>query len=323
MTFFDSKEEVMSIVLTGYGKYKLSIGEFKPEFYAFFDEGIIYDIEHAGGTESQNDIEPRIVENTPYLKPQPYYYGAETEYKKFHESVKEESVLKRRPYVNPPVVSREKDMLQLQIGTIDVDALNSPEILIQSLAGNNVESSLVYTSSFNNIPITQLDINPKHTIKTLTISQKSELIDSIFSDVYGVDDRFVIEGFDLGKGISVEEGEILLQVSEDSVHSNKNNFMIELFHIDEGTGKEVMIPLKTKPVGEANKVKANHNFVETFLEVQSDDAIPNSVLCKHLKQLYTEEKNVLLKKKIDCSQFENADLRFNIYGDIKKDPENC
>ena len=40
-------------------------------------------------------------------------------------------------------------------------------------------------------------------------------------------------------------------------------------------------------------------------------------------ELYTEEKNVLLKKKIDCSQYENADLRFNIYGDIKKDPENC
>ncbi len=163
MTFFDSKEEVMSIVLTGYGKYKLSIGEFKPEFYAFFDEGIIYDIEHAGGTESQNDIEPRIVENTPYLKPQPYYYGSETEYKKFHASVKEESVQKRRPYISPPVVSREKDMLQLQIGTIDVDALNSPEILIQSLAGNNVESSLAYTSSFNNIPI----VNNHRTISNI------------------------------------------------------------------------------------------------------------------------------------------------------------
>ena len=83
MTFFDSKEEVMSIVLTGYGKHKLSIGEFKPEYYAFFDNGIVYDIEHAGGGESQNDIEPRIVNNTPYLKPQPYYYGVETEYKKF------------------------------------------------------------------------------------------------------------------------------------------------------------------------------------------------------------------------------------------------
>lgn len=323
MTFFDSKEEVMSIVLTGYGKYKLSIGELKPEYYAFFDDGIMYDIAHAGGSEPQNNIEPRIVTNTPYLKPQPYYYGVETEYKKFHEAVKEESVLEKRQYVRPPIVTREKDMLQMQIGTIDIDSIQSPEILIQSLAGNKISSTTSYSSSFNNNTITQININPDHTMKTLTISQKADLEESLFSDPFQVDDTFIIDGFDLGKGISIKEGEILLQFSEDSIHSNQNNFMVEFFYIDEGTGKEVLLPLKTKPAGEANKVRVNQNFVESFLDIQTDSSIPTSVLCKRLKELYTEEKNVLLKKKIDCSQYENADLRFNIYGDIKKDPENC
>ena len=323
MTFFDSKEEVMSIVLTGYGKYKLSIGELKPEYYAFFDEGIIYDIEHAGGGESQNEIEPRILNNTPYLKPQPYYYGVETEYKKFHDSVKEESVLAKRPYVRPPIVTREKDMLQMQIGTIDVDALKSPEILIQSLAGNRISSKVSYSSSFNNNAITQIDINPDHTMKVLTISQKADLEETLLSDPFQVDDSFIIDGFDLGKAISIKEDEILLQFSEDSVHSNQNNFMVEFFYIDEGAGKEVLLPLKAKPVGESNKVRVNQNFVENYLDVQTDSSIPTSVLCKRLKELYTQEKNILLKKKIDCSQYENADLRFNIYGDIKKDPENC
>ena len=323
MTFFDSKEEVMSIVLTGYGKHKLSIGEFKPEYYAFFDNGIVYDIEHAGGGESQNDIDPRIVNNTPYLKPQPYYYGVETEYKKFHESVKEESVLEKRPYVKPPIVTREKDMLQMQIGTIDIDALKSPELLIQSLAGNKVSSDITYSSSFNNNAITQININPDHTIRTLTISQKADLEEELLTNPFQVDDTFIIDGFDLGKAISIKEDEILLQFSEDSIHSNQNNFMIEFFCIDDSTGTEVLLPLKTKPVGEANKVKINENFVESYLDIQTDSSIPNSVLCKRLKELYTQEKNVLLKKKIDCSQYENADLRFNIYGDIKKDPENC
>ena len=60
MSLFDSKEEVIELVLTGYGKHKLSIGEFDPEFYAFYDDGVIYDISYANGSESQNDIEPRI-----------------------------------------------------------------------------------------------------------------------------------------------------------------------------------------------------------------------------------------------------------------------
>ena len=38
MLFLDKKEEVLDIKLTQFGKYKLSIGEFKPVYYAFFDD---------------------------------------------------------------------------------------------------------------------------------------------------------------------------------------------------------------------------------------------------------------------------------------------
>ena len=41
MSLFDSKEEVIELVLTGYGKHKLSIGEFEPEYYAFYDDGVL------------------------------------------------------------------------------------------------------------------------------------------------------------------------------------------------------------------------------------------------------------------------------------------
>ena len=74
MGFFNKKEEVIEIQLTQYGKHLLSKGEFKPSSYAFFDDNILYDSSYAGfDTEHQNEIEPRIQENTPVVKTQYMY----------------------------------------------------------------------------------------------------------------------------------------------------------------------------------------------------------------------------------------------------------
>ena len=78
MTFFNKKEEVLDIQLTQYGKYLLSQGEFTPTYYAFFDDGIIYDSEHAGFGEEQNETTDRIKSETPSLRTQHVFNGAET-----------------------------------------------------------------------------------------------------------------------------------------------------------------------------------------------------------------------------------------------------
>ncbi len=77
MSFFDSKEEVINIELTSYGKYLLSRGKFKPYYYAFFDDDILYDALYANVTESQNAIQERILNETPSLKPQNRFVGTE------------------------------------------------------------------------------------------------------------------------------------------------------------------------------------------------------------------------------------------------------
>ena len=62
MSFFDNKEDVIDLELTQYGKYLLSEGKFKPIFYAFFDDDILYDGNYGGRTEEQNAIKTRIEE---------------------------------------------------------------------------------------------------------------------------------------------------------------------------------------------------------------------------------------------------------------------
>ena len=81
MEFFNKKEDVLEIKLTQYGKYLLSKGKFKPHYYAFFDDNILYDQQYSGRStkESQNQIEGRIQEETPALRTQYVYSGIETE----------------------------------------------------------------------------------------------------------------------------------------------------------------------------------------------------------------------------------------------------
>jgi len=82
MTFFNKKEDVLEIELTQFGKYRLSQGDFKPVYYAFFDDDIIYDAEYGGVISetgsNQNSIEPRIKE-VPRNRVQHVYTGIETQ----------------------------------------------------------------------------------------------------------------------------------------------------------------------------------------------------------------------------------------------------
>lgn len=70
MKFMDKKEQVLDIKMTPYGEYLLSQGQFKPEYYSFYDDNILYESQYAGFTDTQNNIEPRTQEDTPQFETQ-------------------------------------------------------------------------------------------------------------------------------------------------------------------------------------------------------------------------------------------------------------
>ena len=70
MKFMNKKEQVLDIQLTPYGEYLLSKGEFNPEYYAFYDDNILYESQYAGYSDSQNNVEGRTQEDTPQLESQ-------------------------------------------------------------------------------------------------------------------------------------------------------------------------------------------------------------------------------------------------------------
>jgi len=64
----DKKERVYDLKLTGYGKYLLSVGKYKPTYYAFFDDNVIYDGAYANISESQNQVHERVKSETSYIE---------------------------------------------------------------------------------------------------------------------------------------------------------------------------------------------------------------------------------------------------------------
>ncbi len=66
--FLDKKEQVIDFQLTPYGKHRLSVGQLKPMYYAFFDTGVTYDSQYAGFNEVQNKIHERIKTETQFIE---------------------------------------------------------------------------------------------------------------------------------------------------------------------------------------------------------------------------------------------------------------
>ena len=77
--FLNKKEQVFDLKLTSYGNHLLSQGTFKPVYYAFYDDNIVYDLQYSAGKDAagnilmppkelQNDIQRRIKDETSYIE---------------------------------------------------------------------------------------------------------------------------------------------------------------------------------------------------------------------------------------------------------------
>lgn len=71
-TFINQKEEVLSVELTKYGRKLLGTGFFKPAYFEFFDDILLYDTRFADAngsfTEETNTIQNRILNETVNFK---------------------------------------------------------------------------------------------------------------------------------------------------------------------------------------------------------------------------------------------------------------
>lgn len=214
MSFFDRKEDVLDFELTQYGKYLLSKGELKAEYYAFFDDDVLYDASYAQITESENTIQDRILENTPQLRPQYSYTGVETT---------SSNGIKKRTIEEQNSIDKEYSLV-MPLGTVGVTNNSYPAFnlnLIRGYIDNVITSSDV--NQINGLrPVSNIPkINLKYNIYNVDIVNDYEEIKPGYKIIY--------EDFDNNKITTYSESYNLFDLIEKNTEDLIENFDIEIF----------------------------------------------------------------------------------------------
>jgi hypothetical protein len=181
MAFFDSKQEVINIELTQEGKELFAKGLFEPKYYAFFDDDIIYDMQYCRITESQNDIETRILEESIFNKPIYNFSDREKNLKIKNTKLEANYDYKR------------------SIGTIDSNNNYAPAWEIKILKGAKILRAY-NTQSYPDIPqidITSSIINVSGSGADLSISTDNFIFDIQEKNIVSKKENFEFELYEV------------------------------------------------------------------------------------------------------------------------------
>lgn len=280
MSYLDPKEQVLDLQLTPYGEFLLSIGKLNPEYYAFFDEDVIYNSGFANNSnEDQSKIQERILDETPRMSAQKSISGREQDY-----------ISKR--FINISINSNKKMSLDplnpmdsgfLPSSTTEVDVLNfigrNPEpmqesLLMQGLGKYNPSNGYApawnvsvlssnLSSSSNTLSVTgskgvltynvpQLNVEIEYKIRRNSYKYNQtfaseNLVGETAPDIGVVSpDNLNSIGFVLlqdGSSIGTFKDSLIIRMEESNTFYEKENFEIEFFEVEESpiTGEEILI----------------------------------------------------------------------------------
>jgi|ETNvirnome_6_100_1030635.scaffolds.fasta_scaffold03186_2 hypothetical protein len=295
MEFFNKKEDVIDLQLTQFGRSMLSKGKFKPVYYSFFDDNILYNITNASLSEKQNNSEERIKE-AQTLQPQIGFSSLDREFNNSYDLV-----LSGEAEVGAEVLQRTSDreyMLSMPIGTSDINAEYAPSWSVIYLNGSISGSSGTVTLTEKNGGSNTLNIPQLETLMEVSV-QTYENSDDIDAD---------LDEFEDGPGSGViinneEETYILLKIIESNGLFQKKNYDIEMFEIQEeiqGSNTiEFLRPLKfSKDYDPESHLdfleeeipELDKTHVEYYFDIFVDDEIDDEILCDKDSESKNQQK---------------------------------
>jgi len=347
MTFFNPKEEVLDIQLTQYGRHLLSKGKMKPVYYAFFDEGVIYDSTHGGFEESKNDAEGRIQEETPCLKPRHCFTGRDEFLFDGVGDTEDREELG---------IYEKLHILTEPLGTSDLNSTKSPFFSMNFLKGE-LGSSIEYQTGSTRTEKTgsQAATYTSYSQQLLKIPQLEIDIEYkiAVSDPLDRGIRFEIdENLSTGRtyandmAVYIGAEEILILAEEGNTTCDRENFDIEVFEMTGLTGslgEEILNPLSfIKPIKmvennilldpmEARKIAGqaygdivlDDSYVEYYINIDTDKEINRNIICDSLGKIKRQGRTIYSPcgVDLDCPDFEDV-IVTDIY-DSDSDPDNC
>lgn len=252
MSFFDSKEEVLKIELTPYGKKKLANGTFKPKYYSFHDDDILYDAEY-GGILSESNVSSsnRILESTPYLKPM-----GRTQPIEITKNLKVDN--------NDYKILNDQQKLTY----LGNSSLNSDYLPSWLLSLDNGKISSYISGSGQTIP--QVNLEPIFHKITIIPPEKAKEAEDIF--------------YEDGSAIRIDKTYRIVSIEEKNVDTLEDHFDMEIFEVQNDSLKPIMFTKQQENIingifkdnselPQQSTDVENLNTVENFFDVFIDDEI--------------------------------------------------
>ena len=327
MEFFNKKEEVIDLQLTQYGRHLLSRGQFKPEFYCFFDDNILYDVGRANLTEEQNESEDRI-RVTPTIHPQIGFSSLEREFKNSYGMI-----LSGKAEATDESMQRTAEkhyLLPQPLGTSDVNSEHSPSWSVRFLNGS-------LTGSVNYLNLVEKS-GGRNTINVPQLKSHTELeyIDISSGGQFEYDES--LDGpltSNLAITTEKENTYIVLKIMENNGLIQKKNFDIEFFEVleEETSTGEILESLRPLSFSRnydpedafdfINEVtpEDDEGYVDYYFDFRVDDEINQEILC-NLDQTNTKMGVHADSRVENCQEILNQKKRAlgNIY--IKQGDES-
>jgi hypothetical protein len=332
MEFFDKKEEVLDIQLTQYGRHLLSKGKFKPEFYAFFDDNILYNTELAGHSEIQNESSKRIKE-TPTMHPQISLSSLSENFKVAYNKILSGKVKAGDQSLQP---SPEKNhLLTKALGTSSPNSDFMPawhvRFLNGHLSGSNKNLVIEEKSDGKQIlNIPQIDSDMTFDVAAVDEADVEDALSFDDGDQSGItpNSTFIVTS-------EPEKMYTLLKVEEKNGKYQKENFDIEIFEIEEkdegGKIVEFLRPLyfpHSDPLSEEldfldeDEPDVTIEKVGYYFDISVDDEIEDEVICQHDFESKKQGVFADTETKI-CEDILNEEGKkvFDIYSDESDTPD--
>ena len=231
MSFINKKERVIQIELTQFGKKLLSKGNFKPQFYQFFDDDIIYDNEYGGTEDAINGAQDRI-KDAIRLEPQYLRSGIETRFDQESKEIEmgvKDIFQQLRQSQN---ANEERKLLSFPLGTMNLATQEVPMFKLRSYDTPIKNEEIAYlTQSGEHAKIPQIDLNPTYSLNIDTTQATGDLGQLYDSETFSVDfSQDKIEFLD-GSFLETSPENVTISLEESSVKYTKENFEIEIYEV--------------------------------------------------------------------------------------------
>jgi|1_EtaG_2_1085319.scaffolds.fasta_scaffold00453_6 hypothetical protein len=335
--FINKKEQVFDLKLTSYGRYLLSIGTFKPTYYAFYDDNVIYDKKYANtsSVENQNNVDKRIKDDTQYLESLVLFKDVE-------ETL--QSAGGAQNFEDDPSITGRMTVPDATIFKFDAaigDALldgaknHAPAWKVASLQSRI--SSSVGKDNANDTLIPQLNISASYTLRVSEnefnfdphdvreLNNKTGVfMDNNVIELISDDPIYYTEELNtelLNKNFEIEVFQILDTPHTGSVENAifaKENLLRKYFQKEIPQVQNGFLVSETKKTIDVDRLSTGS--IEYYFDVLLDTQVEQDLACRGASIFNKESYYIDLD--FDCEQEKDKSLFYDIYGSVTE-PEIC